>query len=51
MTYIPVKKWRKIYEALRTIPRLHLSDEKRLKKFFEGVLFVSKAGCPWRYVP
>ncbi len=51
MTYMPVKKWHKIYEALKTIRGLHLSDERRLKRFFEGVLFVSKSGCPWRYVP
>jgi hypothetical protein len=43
-----VKKWHKIYEALKTRGGLHLRNEGQLKRFFEGLPFVRKSGCPWR---
>ncbi|HGC5811915.1 TPA: IS5 family transposase [Legionella pneumophila] len=48
---ISEKIWDKIYSFLCNMKGLHVKDEKRIRRFMEGVWYVLRTGCQWRLVP
>ena len=48
---ISEKIWDKIYSFLHDVKGLHVKDEKRTRRFMEGVWYVLRTGCQWRLVP
>lgn len=48
---IPAKMWDNIYSFLKSVKSLHVKDEKRTRRFMEGVWYVLRTGCQWRLLP
>ncbi|MDX2270402.1 MAG: IS5 family transposase [Cyanobacteriota bacterium] len=44
-------KWQKILAFLRTEDKVNIGKEKGCKQFIEAVLWMSRSGSPWRYLP
>lgn len=43
--------WNRLYSFLRGIKDLHTQEEKRLRRFIEGVWYILRTGCQWRLLP
>ena len=43
--------WEQIFETLKTFKGLHRKNEKKLRRFVEGVWYVARSGCQWRMLP
>ena len=42
------EQWPMILDRLRKINGIHTSDEARLRRFIDAVLYIRNAGCKWR---
>ena len=49
--YICDDKWQRIYGLLKSFGRIHVADEKRTRRFTEGVYFIMHTGAQWRELP
>ncbi|MDR2075239.1 MAG: transposase [Holosporales bacterium] len=49
--YISDKDWQAIYSFLQTIPRIHIKDEYRTRKFIEAVYYLLRTGVQVRMPP
>ena len=45
------EQWAIILDRLREINGIHTSDEARLRRFIDAVLYIRNAGCKWRNLP
>ena len=45
------QQWSKILEFLRSEPNLYIGQEADCKRFIEAVLWMSRSGAPWRFLP
>ncbi|KTD64500.1 IS5 family transposase [Legionella spiritensis] len=43
--------WNRLYSFLRGIKGLHTQEEKRLRRFIEGIWYILRTGCQWRLLP
>jgi transposase len=43
--------WANIYEYLRTLPKIHVKNETKMRQFFEAVCWVMRSGAQWRMLP
>lgn len=41
-------EFKKIWEILKQIKRIHVKNMKKIRKFIEAVAYVTKSGCQWR---
>ena len=44
-------EFRSIFEILKQIKGIHISNEIRIRKFMEAVFYICRAGCQWRLLP
>ncbi|NBU92804.1 MAG: IS5 family transposase, partial [Flavobacteriia bacterium] len=49
--FIRSLSWEQVYLFLQGQKRLHTGDEKRVRRFFEGVCLVLRSGMQWRFLP
>lgn len=49
--YISKANWEEIYQVLRQIKSIRVGCEKATRKFVEGVHFILRTGCQWKYLP
>ena len=45
------QQWSKILEFLRSEPNLYIGQEADCKRFIEAVMWMSRSGAPWRFLP
>lgn len=45
------REWEQILEGLRKIKGIHTKEEARLRRFMEGVWYMTRSGCQWRLLP
>ena len=45
------EQWAIILDRLRKINGIHTSDEARLRRFIDAILYIRNAGCKWRNLP
>lgn len=45
------RTWSRIYKYLVSVNGIHMQEEKRLRRFIEGVWYVLRTGCQWRLLP
>ena len=45
------QQWSKILEFLRSEPNLYIGQQADCKRFIEAVLWMSRSGAPWRFLP
>ena len=45
------RQWSKTLEFLRDEPNLYIGRESDRKRFVEAVLWMSRSGAPWRFLP
>lgn len=43
--------WTQIYGFLSKVKNIHNKDENRIKQFVEGVWYILRTGCQWRFLP
>lgn len=48
---LPESDWEIIYTFLKNYPGLYLGNEIKARRFIEGVLWLSRSGAPWRFLP
>ena len=44
-------QWRKIHAFLRTHPRAYVGEPESCRLFVEAVLWISRTGAQWRFLP
>lgn len=44
-------QWGRLYEYLRSFPRIHTSNEEKTRCFVEGVFWILRSGAQWRLLP
>ena len=44
-------QWKKIYTFLRTHPRAYAGQENNCRLFVEAVLWITRSGAQWRFLP
>jgi transposase len=49
--YLKNATWKKLFYALQTTPGIHLTNERQVRRFIDGVLYVCRSGCQWRLLP
>lgn len=49
--YITNEAWMKIFSFFKTINEIYIGHEDRLRRFFEGVYWMNRAGAQWRLLP
>jgi transposase len=49
--YIAEKDWKLIYGFLRLEKRIHTKQEAPLRRFVEGIWYITRAVCQWRLLP
>ena len=45
------KQWPKIYQFLQSCPRVYAGKEEKCRRFVEGVLWITRSGAQWRFLP
>lgn len=45
------QQWSKIFEFLRSESNLYIGQQADCKWFIEAVLWMSRSGAPWRFLP
>lgn len=45
------QQWSKIFEFLRSESSLYIGQQADCKRFIEAVLWMSRSGAPWRFLP
>jgi transposase len=45
------KQWKKIYTFLQNHPRAYAGKEANCRLFVEGVLWITRSGAQWRFLP
>ena len=45
------QQWSKILEFLRSESNLYIGQQADCKRFIEAVLWMSRSGAPWRFLP
>ena len=48
---LPDAQWRMLYAILQTLPGVYLRNETKARLFFEAVLWITRGGSPWRFLP
>lgn len=48
---LPDAQWQLIYAFLQTLPNLYVGNEAKTRRFFEAVLWITRSGAPWRFLP
>ena len=48
---IPPNKWIKILAFLRKCPDVRVGNEENCKRFIEAMMWMARAGAPWRMLP
>ena len=48
---IPDDQWAQILQFLRDCPNVYVCDANQCKRFVEAVLWMDRAGAPWRLLP
>jgi transposase len=49
--HIKEREWEVIFDKLQTIKGIHVRQESLLRKFIEGVWYISRSGCQWSLLP
>ena len=44
-------QWEKVYVFLRNHPRAYAGEESACRLFVEGVLWITRSGAQWRFLP
>ena len=48
---LPNKHWQKIREFLARDPNVYVGNESNCRRFVEAVLWISRSGAQWRFLP
>ena len=48
---VPPDKWIKILAFLRKCPDVRVGNEENCKRFIEAMMWMARAGAPWRMLP
>jgi transposase len=49
--YISEQDWEQLYKFLQQEKGIHTKDEVSLRRFIEGIWYISRSGCQWRLLP
>jgi transposase len=49
--YIKSHEWEQIFLVLKGTKGIHKKDEQRVRRFVEGIWYMTRSGCQWRLLP
>lgn len=44
-------QWLKLYQYLKSFPRIHTNNEEKIRRFVEAVFWMLRSGAQWRLLP
>lgn len=50
-THLTDEQWKKIAQFLKSCPGIHFGVSARCRRFVEAVVWVSRSGAQWRFLP